>query len=427
MKEQRRIIETDVAVVGGGTAGCFAAMGAAATGAKTLLIEKNGILGGTVTTCGINYPGLFYAWGKQVIGGFAWEAILRTERLGGCVIPEFPYAGEKHWLEQVRLNSFVYACVLDEMCAELGVSVCLHSMLADAEEREDGIWLLMAGKEGLTEILAKKVVDATGDANLTEMLGYACAQSERLQPATLSIKLDGYDRESVDTEALEVFLQEALERGELPEWTVPATVARGVFRGELRYHVHTPHDAGTSFGKTSLEQTARREALAIVTALRRAGGLENLYVSFFAGECGVRETKRVIGEHMVSAEEYIGGKIFDDAVCYAFYPIDLHVPPYGVKQEFFKPELCGTVPYRALIPKGSKHVLVAGRILSSDTDANSALRVQAPCMAMGQAAGCAAAMAACEGKDVSALNVETLRHTLREQGAIVPKRAEKHN
>ena len=420
MKRRMHTIEADVVVVGGGTAGCFAAMGAAAAGAKTVLIEKNGVLGGTMTVCGINYPGLFFAWGKQVIGGFAWKMIRRIESLGGCRIPEFSYDNKQHWLEQVRFNPFVCACVLDEMCAEYGVSVRLHSMLAAAEEREDGVSLLVAEKGGLVEILAKTVVDATGDANLAELLGCACVESERLQPATLSVKLDGYDRERVNTEALAAHLQGALEQGVLPEWTVPATVARGVFRGELRYHVHVPHGTETSEGRTALEQTARHEAALIVSALRTFDGLENLYVSVFANECGVRETKRIVGEHTVTAEEYISGKRFEDAVCYAFYPIDLHVPPYEVKQEYFKPELCGTIPYRALIPKGAKRILVAGRILSSDTDANSALRVQAPCMAAGQAAGCAAALAAKEGKSVLDVSYDALCCVLREQEAIVP-------
>ncbi len=419
-KKQMSVVETDVAVIGGGTAGCFAAMGAAAAGARTVLIEKNGILGGTQTVCGINYPGLFFAWGKQVIGGFAWESIKRTERLGGCVIPPIAYDNKQHWLEQVRLNSFVYAYVLDEMCEELGVSVRLHSMLASAEEREDGVELLIAEKGGLCKIVAQKVIDATGDANLCEMLGYTCAESERLQPATLSVKLDGYDREGVNTEKLTGVLQEKLDAGLLPEWTVPAAVARGVFRGELRYHVHMPEGANHSKGKTELERMARREAFAIVAALREFEALEGLFVSYFASECGVRETKRIVGEHTVTAEEYISGTHFADGVCYAFYPIDLHVPPYGVKQQYFEEGLCGTVPYRALIPKGSKHVLAAGRILSSDTDANSALRVQAPCMAMGQAAGVAAALASRLTLGVSAVPYEILRETLLSQNAIVP-------
>ncbi len=365
---------------------------------------------------------MFFAWGKQVIGGFVWEAIKRTERLGGCVIPPISYDNKQHWLEQVRLNSFVYAHVLDEMCAELGVSLRLHSMLAAAKETEDGVELLIAEKGGLCKIFAKKVIDATGDANLCEMLEYPCVESERLQPATLAVKLDGYDRDGVDIDGLATYLQEKLERGYLPEWTVPATVARGVFRGELRYHVHMPDGAHHSLGKSELERVARREAFVIVEALRGFEGLKGLYVSLFANECGVRETKRIVGEHTVTAEDYITGKRFEDAVCYAFYPIDLHVPPYGVKQQYFEEGLCGTVPYRALIPKGSKHLLAAGRIISSDTDANSALRVQAPCMAMGQAAGCAAALSARLDVGVADIPYETLRGTLLSQNVIVPKR-----
>ena len=390
----QKTLRTQVAVVGGGTAGCFAAVSAAAAGASVVLIEKNGILGGTVTTCGVNYPGLFYAWGKQIIGGFPWKAIKRTEALGGCVLPTFADRCKRHWEEQIRLNSFVYSCVLDDLCEETGVTVLLHTALSAATEREDGVELLVTCKEGVTQILADRVIDAGGDANLTQMLGYPTVVSDTLQPATLVIKLDGYDRDAVDTAALTEHLSRCLAAGELPAWTVPATVARGVWRGELRYHVPVEGDADTSTGKSRLERRARRDAMQILTAIRGFEGLGKAFVSWFGGECGVRETRRIVGEITVTAEDYITGRVFEDAVCYAFYPIDLHVPPYGIKQEFFKEGVCATVPYRALIPKGSARLLVAGRILSSDTDANSALRVQAPCMAMGQAAGCAAARTA---------------------------------
>lgn len=110
----------DVVVVGGGTAGVFAAISAARTGAKTILIEKNSMLGGTITAAAVNFPGLFFAWGNQIIDGPCWEAIERTIELGGARMPKISYQPGNHWEEQILLNRFVYTYVLNEMCRESG-------------------------------------------------------------------------------------------------------------------------------------------------------------------------------------------------------------------------------------------------------------------------------------------------------------------
>ncbi len=161
------------------------------------------------------------------------------------------------------------------------------------------------------------------------------------------------------------------------------------------------------------------ELYAHIALLRTVRGLENLSVDRLADEIGVRETVRVVGEHVVTAEEYVRGEKYEDAICNAFYPVDLHVEQ-GIEQTFLSDGVVPTVPYRALIPKGAKRLLVAGRCLSSDTYANSALRVQAPCMAMGQAAGVAAALSALEKKNVRQIPVNRVRDWLSALGAILP-------
>ena len=168
-----------------------------------------------------------------------------------------------------------------------------------------------------------------------------------------------------------------------------------------------------------MEQAARKDAFRVAQFLRSFPGCEEFRIEEFSLECGVRETNRILGEVTVTAEDYISGRVFPDAVCNAFYPIDLHQPPYGIKQVFFEEGKHATVPYGALIPKGARHLLAAGRILSSDTDANSALRVQAVCMATGQAAGCAAALCAKAGIGVKELSLDALRGELLRQGAIL--------
>ena len=160
MGQPRKSAEADVVVIGGGTAGVFAAISSARAGASTVLVEKNGVLGGTMTLGGVCYPGLFFAWGKQIIDGPCWEMIRRVEAYGGTVIPPVEYAPEHHWTQQVKMNPFTVCCVLDEMCAEEGVELRLHTMLSHAAEDEQGVCLWVTGKEGLHRIRAKKVIDA---------------------------------------------------------------------------------------------------------------------------------------------------------------------------------------------------------------------------------------------------------------------------
>jgi hypothetical protein len=418
MKES---IKTDVAVVGGGTAGSIAAISAADAGASTVLIEKNGILGGTMTSSFVSFPGLFFAWGKQIISGYGWRANKRAEQLGGAKIPKITYKPEGHWEEQISLNRFVYARVLDEFCLDAGVEIRLHTILADAAEADGGIRLITAGKEGLKRIHAKIVIDATADANLTSLLGYPCAQSETLQPATLVNRISGYDLAEVDKDFIAAATKEALCCGRLPAELHEESIYSYLTQHSINFHNACP-DAASSEGKTALELSARKKLMGLYEFMRGLPKLENLRVDIAAVECGVRETKRIIGEKVITAGEYLAGILYGDAVCYAFYPIDLHVME-GIEQEFLADGVVPSIPYKALIPKGAARLLAAGRCVSSDAAANSALRVQAPCMAMGQAAGCAAALAARHGLPVGDVPYGELCALLKKQGAIVPKNA----
>jgi hypothetical protein len=136
-------------------------------------------------------------------------------------------------------------------------------------------------------------------------------------------------------------------------------------------------------------------------------------------EAGFRESFRILGETVITVDDYTSGRLFDDAVSFAFYPVDLHTKD-GVKPAPLRPGIVPTVPLRALIPKKNRNIIVAGRSVSSDRLANSGLRVQAACMAMGQAAGAAAALAAANGTTPLDVPSAGLHRLLREHGAIVP-------
>jgi hypothetical protein len=410
----KRRYDFDVAVIGGGTAGVFAAICAAKIGARTVLIEKNSRLGGTVTAAGVNYPGLFHAWGKQIIGGPCWNALERTAELGGAVLPQITYKPKRHWMEQVRVNKLIYTKVINDLCREAGVSVMTDAMLSHAEENDSGVSLLVTDKAGLCEINAGTAIDSTGDATLVSMLGYECQKSDVQQPATPDNHISGYELEKVDLDEL---------RSRWTECELSRKVTFERLKYYLEFHKLDCHvdcvDADSPCGRAALEVRAVDELYEYCRFLRTVKGLENLTVDSMADETGVRESVRIFGEHIVTADEYVRGEHYADSVCYAFYPVDLHVEK-GIEQTFLADGVVPRIPYRALIPRGARRVLCAGRTVSSDTYANSALRVQAPCMAMGQVAGVAAALAADAGVGIKEIDFERLCDSLRSLGAIVP-------
>ena len=405
----------DVAVIGGGTAGVFAAVSAARTGADTVLIEQHSRLGGTMTAGGVNYPGLFFAWGRQIIAGPCWEAVERTAALGGAVIPPISYRPERHWHEQILLDRFTFTWVLQDLCREAGVRVYTDTMLSAAEETPEGAALLLADRDGLRRLHAKVLVDATGDAALARMLGYPLVKSPVQQPATLQNTITGYDASAITREAvadaLAVHPDCAVSPDKLMAWFA-----------EHRINNHTVcENADTAAGKASLERRALDDLMGWVRLMRTVPGAEHLRVDYLAQETGVRETNRIVGEDTVTRERYLSGAAGEDDVCYAFYPVDLHVAD-GIRQTFLADGVVPRVPYGALIPKASRRLLCAGRCVSADTDANSALRVEAPCMAMGQAAGCAAALAARQNLPVRQVSYADLCRALTAIGAIVPEK-----
>lgn len=418
MLNVKREYTADVAVIGGGTAGVFAAIAAANTGANTLLIEKDGRLGGTITTAGVDFPGLFHAWGKKIIDGPCWVSLEKASALGGAQIPEITYKPKDHWREQVRINIPVYTAVLHKMCKEAGVRVLTNAMLADAKETEHTAELYIAEKTGLAKITAKIAIDATGDANLTQQMGYAVQKSEKQQPATLHNHLTGYDMKNVDMAELEEKFQKASFRQDI----TMQDMLRYLYGEKINNHIPSI-DADTSEGRTVLEETALAYMMELYTFWHTVKGLQNLTIDVLSEETGVRETNRIVGEKTVTAEDYIAGTFYPDSVCYAFYPVDLHVA-VGIEQTFLKDGVVPKIPYGALVPKGAKRLLCAGRCVSSDTYANSALRVQAPCMAMGQAAGCAAAIAAKNNMGVTEVPFDALCNSLKAIGAIVPQEKE---
>lgn len=415
------IKEYDVAVIGGGTAGVFAAHSAALSGAKTILIEKTGMLGGTMTNSYVNYPGIFQFWHKHFITGPCWDVMLRLEAAGAAQMPANEYAPKRFSSQQIRLDPFLLAVELERLVRGSGAEILMHTMLSHAEETEGGVRLVFTGKEGMWCAFAKRVVDATGDANVASMLGYEVMRSEVLQPATYANRLEGYCIDEIDEcEVLEKF-ERAFEEGYLDRryfsWKTPYDMLK---RRKMDMHIPCV-GAEDSASKTALELEGHEFLARALEIYRSIRGCEKIKVKAFSAECGIRETCRIVGEETMTVDKYLSGHVYDDAISYCFYAVDVHTLD-GLKITHLEPEVVPTIPYRALIPRGSHYVIVAGRTVSSDTETNSAVRVQAPCMAMGTAAGIAAAIAAGDGARFIDVDYGRLTDRLRAIGATVPQK-----
>jgi hypothetical protein len=300
------------------------------------------------------------------------------------------------------------------MCEEAGVHIICNAMISYTSEEQNGVDLIVTTKDGMIAIKSSVAIDATGDATLCQLAGFNMLKRQTQQPATLQNHISGY----VAEEKIFKRIRASFDQTKLPLHITSDDLIRYLNENKIDMHIMCV-DADTSEGRIQLEKDALYNIMKIISFLREIEGLENLTVDAFASETGVRETKRIEGKHIITAEEYINGCAYTDSVCYAFYPIDLHVER-GIEQRFHEENVVSKVPYRALIPKNSRRILCAGRCVSSDTYSNSALRVEAVCMAMGQVAGSAASVMRKECVDAADITYQGLCDTLRSIGAIVP-------
>ncbi len=412
----------DVIVIGGGTAGVTAAIQAGREGADTLLLEKNGMLGGTMTIGGINYPAHFFAHGRQVISGIGWELLCNVYEETGQPLPT-PGEGARH----VPIDAAIFAAAADKAVLDAGVDLLFHAMPA-AASFDDDLWTVrICAKNGLKSFQAGTLIDATGDGNVVELAGFELVRPEIEQPATLSFRCSGYDPAGLDYSALKAAADQAIEAGEILTTDVAWSNdgPRGLLKkyGNNANHIRAP-EAHTSEGRSQAEIEGRKALLRTYRFLRKQPGLENFRIDWVCPEIGIRETVTIKGKKTVTVSEYEAGKIYEDAVCYAFYPVDEHLHDgQGINKRDLGENVLPTIPRGALLPAGSRRLLVAGRCLSSDREANSALRVECPCMAMGQAAGAMAALSARTGIAPEDLPIDDIRGMLRKNNAIVPDAA----
>lgn len=394
----------DVVVCGGGPAGFIASIAAARSGARTALVEQYGFLGG-MATAGIVAPlSVFTYNGEKVIGGIPWEFIERLQAMGGGLI-EQP-------LGNVAFEPELYKLCCQRMVLEAGVSLYMHSYLCGCSCRDGHVDAIFIDNKNGTEALEAKVfIDCTGDADLAWHAGVPMQPDEGrpLQPLSTYFVLSGVDtstprmqkamhhnRQGVNCHCEEIRDELLAHREEwgLDEFGGPwfcTTLQPGVVTVNM---TRTAGDATDNREYTRAECELREQVFRMATVLRdHFPEFRDCYVSAVAVQAGVRETRRILGAHTITGEEYVSAFRYPDSVSRGAHPIDIHVA-HGASQNVTFLKTPAFVPYRALYSPGFGNLLVAGRCISADKTAFASLRVQASCMGTGQAAGVAAALAA---------------------------------
>ena len=409
-------------VVGGGSAGHVAAIQAGRLGAKTVLLERNSQLGGTTTTGGVCFPGLFHAWGKQVISGIGWELVAKSVEVDGRKLQDFTRNHRSHVPHHVDLNGQLYSLLAEEACLDAGVSLAYYQYPEKVTQTQEG-WLVDVRGQGVNyQLRCKQIIDCSGNATVVGMLGFERMRGDERQPGTQVVVYKGLDKDVVSKNAKQIqqMYDKAVKEGRLQKgdtWSGKAMQPIRSSKGNVNHIFGADAtDAGT---QTQTNLAGRKSVLRMLKFLKTIPGGENASIDRMMNETATRETFRIKGESTITVNDYQNGRKFHDALCYSFYPIDLHTKD-GVFPKHLKRGVVPTIPRGALIPKGSTNLMVAGRCLSSDRLANSAARVQASCMGMGQAAACTAVLAAKSSITPKEVPLGEIHSLLREHGAIVP-------
>ncbi|NLG12783.1 MAG: FAD-dependent oxidoreductase [Lentisphaerae bacterium] len=424
-----------IIVFGAGPSGICAAIHASNCGLSTLLVEPSSVAGGAITLAGVAVPALFNAWGRQVIAGIGWELVKNTLLEMGEKLPDFMVQDTSdHVKNAIKINPLIFSAIADEALLNAKVNIAYHTMPATLDWNGSSWDVGLCTKDGLVQVRASVIIDCTGDANATKIAGYQVLSPDYCQPGTFSFHATGYQFDQIDFNELANDFYTAIQNGTLKledvGWATTAPPDNPNWVKSFFWHFfgrqgkNTNHiswiNAYSSERKTQMDIEGRASALRLFRFLKGRKGLENLTFNQIAQQTGARETRRIVGETTVTEDDYTSGRIFPDAICYSFYPIDLHDPKCGLIVKPLKPGIVPTVPRGALIPKNSANFLAAGRIISSERAANSALRIQATCMATGQAAGAIAAMAVKLNQQPREIPIQAIHDSLRKQNAIVP-------
>jgi len=435
------VMEKDVIVVGGGTAGLVAAVAAARNGSETAIIEQLSCLGGSQTVALVSpLVGGGEHYFDTLITGIHQELVNRVKEVG----EEF----DGIWHDPETLK-FLY----EKVAVEEGVELLYNTSVVDAHVKDRKIEaLILHNKSGWQAATAKIFIDATGDGDVAVKAGceYAHGRPEDGLNQAPSLRfLVG----NVNVKKLAEFLRKnGMPNAKPPRLSVSFTV--GPYGGKDLEHIWekaqeegelTTEEAGyiqfttmdglpgvINFNCPELRKVDCTDAKSLTEAMikgrrmvrnifsffkKRIPGFENAYLVLTAPLLGIRESRRIIGRYILTGHDILSGRKFPDAVAKAWYGVDIHVPEKpGVIIKHMSHGDYYEIPYRCLIPKDIDNLIVTGRCISSDFEANSGIRVQAVCRGLGQVAGTAAALCVSMGVTPPELDAKILLQKLREQG-----------
>ncbi|MFZ1124125.1 MAG: FAD-dependent oxidoreductase [Candidatus Baltobacteraceae bacterium] len=439
----------DVLVVGGGNAGCAAALAAARGGARTLLVERYGFLGGTATAAMVGPWMTFHAGRERIVGGIAQEIVERLVARGASPghIPD----SSDYVATITPFDPEAHKALLFEMMRESRVELLLHAYFLEALRDDRGAvrGASFATVGGLRAYEAAVTIDATADAYVAASAGVELRQGDgagRVQPASLMFRLS-----HVDLAATAAYVREHADqmRTSLPPGERSAgalSAVAGLYelwqRARERGEVDVPRELVSFFispypdevsvnmtrvvgidpldpdDLTRAEIEGRRQAMELVAFFRRdVPGFANARLAATATQIGIRESRRIIGAYTLTRDDVLGARAFDDAVARSAYPIDIHNPSGSGTTTHRLPEGASyEIPYRCLVPESVEGLLVAGRCISTTHEALASTRLTPTVMTLGQAAGTAAALAARRGIAPRAVDPRELRARLERDG-----------
>lgn len=417
----------DVIVLGAGSAGCTAAIACARAGADTLLIERYGFLGGTSTMVLDTFYG-FYIPGndaERVVGGLPWEIVERLRERGMILERPSSYGAG----QAVTYDPPTLQVVWEQAAQEAGVRLRLHTMCVDVL-REDGIvrGLVVAGKSGLGVIEGRVFIDASGDADLCFRAGapfQAAGEDGPAQSLTTTFRVGNVDEAralAVKRADLTALMRSANLSGayQLPreEGSAHRTPIAGVIATNMTRVAYV--DGTDPAVLTQAEVAGRQQAIEYARFLReQVPGYERSYLINFSTQIGIRETRRVCGDYRLTREDVLAARSFPDAIARCGAPIEDHHPGSDTRWEYLPRGRTYGIPLGCLLPKTLQNVLIAGRCLSATHDAHASVRSMGQCMAMGQAAGTAAALACQTDSVVRNVAFAALRSRLIQDGAML--------
>lgn len=436
--------EVDVLIIGGGPAGVSAAVAAARAGGTVFLVERHGFLGGMWTAGMVLTLAGYNSWLRpyqRCVAGIPGEWLARATALGGA-------EDNESWV--LNSDPEVMKLVADQLLAEAGVRCLFHTWAAHpvmSGQHVRGVFV--ENVEGRTAILAKVTIDCTGNGDVLARAGAHWEKGRTLQPMTMPFRVGNVDLDPAvdhsapvripigpDPQLLQEPLlsayasrrrdvtvdQEAMRQGrawnELPAYGGPwfgGLEKDVVWVNTTRIH----GDASDAAELTRAEIQGRKDTAAVVAYFRaHVAGFENARLLQTSTQIGVRETRRLIGRYMLTADDIRGRPQFADSVAVGCWPIDVH-PAGEVGIHAMYVPLPYQIPFRCLVPQNVGNLLVAGRCVSVTREALGSVRVGATCSALGQAAGVAATLSAQQGIQPIDVDARLLREVLISQGAIV--------